>query len=55
MACGVRVTALGSVGEVWVVSAPWREAAFIRAAGMALAMHDLPLRTPPESLIQVNE
>ena len=55
MACGVRVTALGSGGEVWVVSAPWREAAFIRAPGMALAMHDVPLRTPPESLIQVND
>jgi len=38
-----------------VVSAPWREAAFIRAAGMALAMHDVPLRTPPESLMRVHD
>ena len=55
MVRAVRVTPLGSVGEVRVVSAPWREAAFIRAAGMALAMHDVPLRTPPESLMRVHD
>jgi len=55
MVRAVRVTPLGSVGEVRVVSAPWREAAFIRAPRMALAMHDVPLRTPPESLTRVND
>jgi len=46
------VTARGSVGEVQVVSEPWREAASIRSAGMALAMHDVRLRAPPESLMR---
>jgi len=50
MARAVGVMALGSVGEVRVVSAPWRETTFVREPGMALAMHDVSLCTPPEPL-----
>jgi len=52
MARALRVLAHGPVGQVRVVSEPRREAPFIRGPGMAVAMHDVPLRAPPESLIR---
>jgi len=52
MARALRVLAHGSVGQMRVVSEPRREAPFIQAPGMALAMHDVPLRAPPESLMR---
>ena len=52
MARAVGVMALGSVGEVRVVSAPRRETPLVREPGVALAMHDLPLCTSPEPLMQ---
>ena len=54
MARAVGVMALGSVGEVRVVSAPRRETTLIREPGMALAMHNVPLCTPPEPLMQAD-
>ena len=52
MARALRVLAHGPVGQVRVVSEPRREAPFIRGPGMALAMHEMLLRAPPESLMR---
>ena len=52
MARALRVLAHGPVGQVRVVSAPWCEIAFIRGPRMALAVHDVPLRAPPQWLMR---